>query len=65
MVLLKYDLILEIINFVCIVWIILGLCMDVLCDVFRKKILFLVFFYNVKIFIVNYFKNKKFLINKF
>lgn len=41
MVLLKYDFIWGIINFVWIVWVILGFCVDVLCDVFIKEIILL------------------------
>lgn len=63
MVLLKYELIWEIINFVCVVCIILGLCIDILLDIFKKEILFLVLLYNVKMFIVNILKYKKCLIS--
>lgn len=51
MMLLKYVFIWEIINFVCLVWIILGFCVDVLCDIFKKEIYFLI--------LLNYVKKKK------
>lgn len=63
MVFLKYELICEIINFVCVVWIILGLCISVLRDIFKKEILFFGFYYIVNIFFVNLDKYKKFIIS--
>lgn len=51
-------------NFVCVVWMILGLCIDVLCDLLRKDIFLFVLMYKVNIFIVNFLKYKFCLINK-
>lgn len=61
MFLLKYEFILEIINFVCVVWIILGFCIDVLCVVFIKDIILFNLIKNFKIYIVY---NKKLNISK-
>lgn len=64
MFLLKYGLIEGIINFVCLVRIILGFCIDVFCEIFMKNVILFVLLYNVKIVIVNMLKFKKFLIIK-
>lgn len=51
-------------NFVCLVCMILGLCIGVLCILLRKEVFFFVLMFNVKIFIVNYKKYWFCLINK-
>lgn len=59
MVYLKYLLIMDIKYFVCEVWVILGFCIDILCDILIYKIIFLDLLIEVKWCIKNCLKGKK------